>query len=434
MAGLDDIISINITAATTAVAQTGFGTPLIATYTEAFPELTRSYSSLSGLISDGFATSDAAYMIAAKLLGQNPRVRSFKIGRRQTIFTQIIRLTPIALSDTIYSITIGGEEATFTSDSSATVAEICAGLTSAINGLTTAVTASNDTTHITVTSDTDGVIVTYEDYDFNILNLRNMTVEPGIADDLADILAYDSDWYGLLIDSESEDEIREAADFAQSNEKEFFCTVSDTECLSGIVTNDVMSELNDDTQSRTMAIFHPDIGSYAGAAWMGVGMPYQPGSITYAYKTLAGVSTVRLTDTQINVLRSKHGNYYILKGGVGITLEGWASGGRYMDITNGIDWLKARMQERIYSVLVNSKKIPYTDQGVGLVVAEVRAQLTEGINVNFLAADPAPTVTAPLVKDISPVDKANRLLPDIEFSATAAGAIHRIEITGTISL
>ena len=50
----------------------------------------------------------------------------------------------------------------------------------------------------------------------------------------------------------------------------------------------------------------------------------------------------------------------------------------------------------------------------------------------FLTNDPEPTVTAPLVQDVSAIDKSNRLLPDVKFAATTAGAIQSVEIRGTI--
>ena len=43
-------------------------------------------------------------------------------------------------------------------------------------------------------------------------------------------------------------------------------------------------------------------------------------------------------------------------------------------------------------------------------------------------------VTVPLVADIDPADKAVRNLPDVNFTGVLAGAIHTVEIAGTISV
>jgi hypothetical protein len=43
-------------------------------------------------------------------------------------------------------------------------------------------------------------------------------------------------------------------------------------------------------------------------------------------------------------------------------------------------------------------------------------------------------VTFPRAKDVDPAAKARRLLPDLNFTATLAGAIHRVKIVGKVSL
>ena len=44
------------------------------------------------------------------------------------------------------------------------------------------------------------------------------------------------------------------------------------------------------------------------------------------------------------------------------------------------------------------------------------------------------SVVTPDVSAIDPVDRANRLLPDVTFEATPAGAIHKAVITGAVSI
>ena len=133
-------------------------------------------------------------------------------------------------------------------------------------------------------------------------------------------------------------------------------------------------------------------------------------------------------------METKKANYYITVAGVSIVMNGQVSGNEWIDTIRGIDWLEARMKERLFSALINAPKIPYTDNGVAIIEAGVRAQLAEGIRVGFLAADPAPEVTVPKVADIDPAQKAARILPDVSFSATLAGAIHEIEIDGVVSV
>lgn len=75
-----------------------------------------------------------------------------------------------------------------------------------------------------------------------------------------------------------------------------------------------------------------------------------------------------------------------------------------------------------------------TDSGIASIKNVLKAQLQQGVDRGVLASDPAPVVTAPRAADVSPVDKANRLLPDVKFQATIAGAVHAVQIRGIVSL
>jgi hypothetical protein len=62
------------------------------------------------------------------------------------------------------------------------------------------------------------------------------------------------------------------------------------------------------------------------------------------------------------------------------------------------------------------------------------AVLRRATVLGILAADPAYEITAPDASEVSVADKGNRLLPDMEFTGTYAGAIHKVEIQGVLSL
>ena len=84
--------------------------------------------------------------------------------------------------------------------------------------------------------------------------------------------------------------------------------------------------------------------------------------------------------------------------------------------------------------MINLPKIPFTDPGIAIIEAEVRGVMDLGISKGIFAADPAPTVSVPLAVDVDTNDKANRLLPDVNFTAVLAGAIHFVEVNGTVTL
>lgn len=73
---------------------------------------------------------------------------------------QVNTVTPTAANAQTYTITINGKIVTYTSDATATVAEITAGLTTAFNASTepefAEITATDSATHVTLTADTAG--------------------------------------------------------------------------------------------------------------------------------------------------------------------------------------------------------------------------------------------------------------------------------------
>ena len=82
--------------------------------------------------------------------------------------------------------------------------------------------------------------------------------------------------------------------------------------------------------------------------------------------------------------------------------------------------------------MANSDKIPFTQSGITALENEVRAQLEEAVANSVITT--GYTVTPPAVDDVSATDKANRILGDLDFSATLAGAIHTVIINGSVSV
>lgn len=172
--------------------------------------------------------------------------------------------------------------------------------------------------------------------------------------------------------------------------------------------------------------------NYPENAYSGRMVPTQPGAATWAYKNLKGVVADDLTTNQsINGRTISHVNTYEIIGGIAVTRDGITSAGTYIDIRVGIDWLEARIQERVFQRIASLDKIPYTDFGIGIIEAELRAQLDQAVSVGLINDDYQ--IQVPKAADVSPVDKAQRLLPDVFFTATLTNAIHRVIIQGTVS-
>lgn len=438
MASLDSIVSITITATTTTPSRAGFGTPLIAAFfpTTVFAERVRSYSSITGMTDDGFLATDPVVRAATAIFSQDPRPPTIKIGRRASAPVQSIRLTPSITTEgfvvtvtvvthdgvsTVISRTNGGAE------TPTTIATALQPLLDAIVG----VTAVDNTGSVQVNPTTADEL--NDCRALAGLDVLDETPDPGLAADITAINAEDADWYALALDSNSKAEVAIAAATVEALTKIFIGTSADEEVLDDTAGN-IAETLEVAAYARSGLLWNRAVLSYAGAAWLGKLLPTDPGSATWSLKTLAGITVDSLTDTQIANLESNNANYYTSVASVNIVRNGQMADGDFIDVQRTIDALEARIQEDIYAVLVNLPKLPYTDPSVTTVKGTIRGAIRVFQGQGALDPDVEPTVTAPLVADVAAADKANRLLPNVEFTARLAGAIHKVNIQGTLTL
>jgi len=258
-----------------------------------------------------------------------------------------------------------------------------------------------------------------------------------------DAIKQDSDaWYGFAIGNRTLSFLEEVADWSEANKKLFLISDDDSNIISG--TGDIAEYIETNNYDRSLVLYHPDADltasdPYAEMAWAGFMFTYDPGFATWCHKRLSAVPAYQLTDGQRTTALGKNANLFEEIAGVDVTRFGTVGSGEYIDIIRGTDWLEARIQERVYTVLLNNPKLPFTDQGIQAVVGEVVGALQEAVTVQLLAppdeeGNPSFVVTYPRASEVSAADKAARLLPDINFTAKYAGAIHKTEINGTISL
>jgi hypothetical protein len=165
-------------------------------------------------------------------------------------------------------------------------------------------------------------------------------------------------------------------------------------------------------------------------------LPKPPGSATWAFKTLKGITRDVLTAGQKTAAKNKRLNTYTTVGGKNVTQWGQSPDSGFTDIVVGTDWLFARLQEAIWGAFTAADKIPYTDSGVDTIRNVINGVLTLATRkpYSFLATDPAHTITAPKVADIDIAERANRNLPDVSFTATLTGAIHTVDVSGVLSV
>ncbi len=137
----EPVIEVEITIDSTGTPRAGFGTGLIASHNATWPERTRDYASTVELAVD-WGTTTPEYRCGAAIFAQENPPELVKIGRVASTVTQqyVVEVEEVADAH-LYSIGVEGEgfdedDAQYTSDSTATKAEIQNGLVDALNAVT----------------------------------------------------------------------------------------------------------------------------------------------------------------------------------------------------------------------------------------------------------------------------------------------------------
>lgn len=431
MASIESIVRVLITKGTKQVPLAGFGIPLVMGSSNRFVDLVRYYTDPADMLDDGFLISDPEYIHAVEFMSQSVQPEQFGVGKYTAPVAQIDTITPTAVNSTLYKVTIDGVDYSYTSDSSATVSEIVAGLIALINADSAVAAIASGSSTLILTAKVAGAGFTTSINASPNMVLVLTTANHSIANDIALLQNASDIWYGLCIASKNSDDIKQVASYIETQKKIYVAASSEAGILTSS-TSDLASYLKGKNYTRTALIYSATPATGPDAAWLGRMLPTGVGSATWKFKTLVGITSDNLTSTQITFAQAKNADLYIPIGGVDVTTEGVVVSGEYIDVTRFIDWLVATMEAAVYSVLINNDKVPYTNGGIAIIENSVRGTLQQGQDNGGLAA--GWTVSVPDVANVSSADKASRILNNVVFRAQLAGAIHKVVIQGFISV
>jgi len=456
MSALDLIVDVVITQETQAVPLPSFGSPLILGPTGfGNSDVVRGYTSPQAMLADGFTTSDIEYIYMLEAFEQALSPSIAYVGKRTSDVAQVVTISVANVDDThLYTLTLNGTQYQYQAVGGNTQDDILTGLIAAI-GSPTGLTIGALTSHtFTVTAAVAGTAFTYT-ADVK-LTATLSTPNHGPQDDIQTILndPIGNLWYGLALCSNSAADIENTAGFIETLKKIYIAVSSDAGIDSGSST-DVASILQGKGYKRTALMYSPGSAALGiEAAWLGGSLPADPGSNTWKFNNLVGITPDFFTDSsRLRLIGSvdrlgnrtssgKNVNIYETVGGTGVTEEGWMAGGQFIDQTIFGDWLQANIQSGIFTALVNAgkagKKIPYTDKGVGVIESIVRAVLkqgsddggTGGIDHTTIVVNTVPVANLPVTA------RANRILPNnaVTFTARGTGALHFVNINGVVTV
>lgn len=427
---MNDVVTVTITRIGQLVKRDSFGILMILGAHKKFNERVKYYLTLDAVAQD-FLTTEKEYIAAKAVFDQSPNVEKIAIGRQQ--IDDVTVTVDTVENNTNYTVTISGTDYQITSDADATAEEIAAALVSAIDAGSEPVDAT-DNLDGTFTVSSDPALSAY-----TILVDSNMSIVNGSASEtvtqaLDAILNDDDAWYSLALTSRVQAEVELAAAWTEANNRLFGTASDDTDILDINATGDIADVFKTAEYERSYCMYHSAAATtYPECAWYGVMLTKDPGTATWAFKTLTNVTVDDLTETQKIAALAKNANIYVSEYGKNITRDGnLAKDEFFIDTTRGIDWLAARINEDVAALILNTNKIPYTDGGISAIEAVIKARLENAVEIGLLSPSPAPVVTVPKLANIPVADRNIRKVSGITFRATLAGAIHQVIIEGFV--
>lgn len=430
MTAITDIVTVTVNVADAQLTRTGFGTVLLVGNIESgvFSARTQVFNSIDE-VTALFATTTDVHKAASAFFSQSPRPGSLKIGRQEAgdadlaeALTEIVAEDDdwyfLTLTDHTDSDLIDARDFVQTRTKMAIVETAAAAVKSA--GSTTAIT-------------TPFIVRTGQ-------NAVATSVAHGLSvGDLVTVSGADQSEYNGT----------------------FVITAKDADTFTYVVTGspvtpstgtelwapgDVASLFNTAGNTRIAVLWHQAADTeFPATAWAGLQASTDPGSSTWNFKQLTGITgsaIANLTATEESYILGNKGNVYSFIGATGVaaTREGTVASGRFIDVQRSIDWIQTRISEAIVTRLLNEPKVSYTDKGAGVLQADIGDVMNQAVGFGMLGPlDTSEsgeffTIFAPKVADQSAADKAARNFPGIIVTAQFAGAIHTVAITVNVSV
>jgi hypothetical protein len=179
--------------------------------------------------------------------------------------------------------------------------------------------------------------------------------------------------------------------------------------------------------------------TYMHAAWVGRMAGYYPKLRTWKWTELLGITPTGLDATALDTLLGKSINTYVHNHGRNYMRDGMTADGEFIDVVIARWQIKQAIRKAVVDLLVDAGEdgIPYDDGGFGQIASVIISAITASAENNIvLKVDGKPqfTITIPRRENATEQQIANRLMPDISWSATLRGGVHGVRVNGKLSI
>lgn len=446
---IKDTVRVSITNDTLRLAERGFGTTLIIGQVNHLTDRTKLYTDPAELLADGYSSTGEIYLKSLALMGQARTPVSFMIGRKvaNSNAKQQITLSATPTGGT-FTLILGTEETSAISyDADAAAIKAALEALTAITEVT--VTRASLTSIVIEFTGADAAkafaTIECDDAYFTpsitaaVTVLQYGSAVETIAECYQAIKDSNDSFYVTLLTTDISDADALSLAAVIETETRFLLKMSFDATVTAATYNettpaDFPSNVKKLGYHKTATVYSDTAANYIDAGIVGLQLTKVPGSSTFMYKNLTGVAPATLTTQQRANLRSKNCNFYETQGGRAIFKDGVCASGEWIDIVMGIAYLTTRMSEVVYGGLSVLEKVDYDGDGLSIVESlMVTALINYGVNNKFISQESI-VITLPDLSTVPAADKANRILKNVKFKATLKGAIHIVEIDGSLSV
>ena len=287
------------------------------------------------------------------------------------------------------------------------------------------------------------------------VDIDTATDDDALKVELDAIYDADQDWYWIGIDATMRDEayLDGLVEWTQSKNK--FALIDTNDAGHEDQNNTTcISARHKGTVDRTGTFYHTDADEYGGfalAASLGTfNFDDANSAYTAKFKRLMSVSPLNIGSAAVQAITgfvpqlgqsvgTGHcANTYVDIGGRNFVVEGSTlTPNVFIDEIHATDWIIARTEEEALGILLNNKRVPFTDAGMEQIASAARTVMQQATRAGLVALDlnpltgdyePAVEITVPSVFDVPESQRKARIAPAISVRFRYAGAVHYVTI------
>lgn len=204
-----------------------------------------------------------------------------------------------------------------------------------------------------------------------------------------------------------------------------------------------VKELVEGTEENEGGPEYVDVTEHIDAAAVAEIGSRTPGSVTWKFRRLNGVTPQFLDEDEMNAIDDIHAIAYVIKHNAPQTSEGWQSfveegmvAPRYIDNVHGQAWVRLDVERRLDATLRREDKVFYDDRGIIRLETALKLTLKEAAAMGIVGERnglPIYKTQAAPVDDQDEVDIVNRKYRGLEYQYLNSGAIHEVWARGSVT-